>query len=206
MHPFVRDVRVFLLRLSPAAVTFALGVLCGLPALAQGRPIFSWIDANGALHATQLLAEVPEPFYSIYRVRMDAVAQAQRAAAQSGQDVRSPPSQAAVVPQVVASGGGVPNGALATAEARMRWRAQALQARHALVDATAALQAAEDARAEAARNPLLNFTPAVQARVRAADAAVEAARKQAVQARRRLLTDLPEQARKAGVPPAWLLP
>lgn len=206
MQSFVGAVRACLLPLSSGAVTFALGVLCSLPAPAHARPIFSWIDDQGALHATQLLAEVPEPFYSIYRVRMDAVAQAQRAAAQSGQDLRSPPSQAAVAPQVVASGGGAPNGALATAEARMRWRARALQARNALVDATAALQAAEDARATAAYNPLLNLTPAVQARLRTADAAVEAARKVAVQARRRLLTELPEQARKAGVPPAWLLP
>lgn len=170
-------------------------------AWADARPIFAWIDARGTLHATNNLDEVPEPYYSTYRARRDAIARAQQAAARAGREADTPPSNAGTEPLRPAASGAT----RAQHDARVAWQARMLQARSALIDATLAVQQAEGQLADARRNPILAQTPAGKAQVAAAERALDGARRAALAARKTLMLDLPAEARDQHVPPQWLL-
>ncbi len=173
---------------------FVLIIWSSTSALAGGD-IFKWVDENGNLHATQILADVPEPYYSMYASELRRRQESKQGQAPAPPAVEEAPS--APRPTQV-------KGVASENEARQkRWRELVARARADLTAATAALEAADQAVLQAGANPVLRHTPAVQAKLaelaterQAALAAVEAARRQ-------LLEDLPRQARKEGVPPRW---
>ena len=72
-----------------------LGVVLGLFAaglpLAAQTMIFKWIDRKGTLHLTDRLADVPEPYYSMYRARLREIEEQKTKAGQAGAAPTSSP-------------------------------------------------------------------------------------------------------------------
>lgn len=213
----------------------AMTALLLLPVVASGQGmIFRWVDAQGNLHVTDRLGDVPEPYYGMYLAELKRREEQRQAA---GQPAGQPAAVAAPTP--APSGDGAPAAPRAGAEGRSRpagadgpspgtsaarspsegaqtslvdaeldrretWRKLVAAQRQELAEATAALAALEAERAAAAQNPLLVHTPAVAARLAELDAQRAALLARLEKARAALLVDLPARARKENVPPKWL--
>jgi hypothetical protein len=166
--------------------------------VAGAGDIFKWVDKEGHLHATQTLADVPEPYYSMYAAELRRREEAKRNAPSD-----APPAIETVPesprPEVKL------RGTASQIEAQQKkWRQLVAEHRAALASATAALEAIDSEIEQAGANPVLRETP--QARAKLAELAEKRAEQlTAVEnARRMLLEDLPKQAKKEGVPPRWL--
>ena len=140
-------------------------------------PPFVWADADGTVHESMRLTDVPEPFLAIYRARAVARGNNSGAAAQ------------------VATG--------PEAE-RAAWQRRLQMARENLMTATVQWADLSRRDAELKLNPVLRLTPAYQAQIEAGAKPLAAALARYLAARKALTETLPEAARKAGVPMAWL--
>ena len=196
----------------PVIVAMGLG---GARAAAAGeKPIFKWYDPDGNLHVTDRLGNVPEPYYSMYLAierEKEAAGKAQPNKGSPDAPVRvapsapkRPPSRKTVPAAPRGSTSSVPSTAGAEAARRAEWKALLEHWRRELQAATAELEAIDADIAAAKLNPLLRYTPPVQAKI----AELEDERTQTVnrlnKARKMLLETLPERARREQVPPKWL--
>lgn len=182
-----------------AACLVAAGLAMGAPASAQG-PIFQWVDARGNLHLSDELADVPEPYRSMYEARLREAAEARKrngeAPAARAPVAPPPPSveydhEPSIIDQQAAN--------------RQRWKQEVATWRAELAAATAELAQADAQLGDLEMNPVLAQTPSVAADIVQARQARAAALARVERARRTLLTELPARARRDGVPPAWLL-
>lgn len=173
--------------LSAWVLVFAWGY--ALPALGQTPPAsYLWADADAQLHTETTLAAVPEPYRSAY-------------AAQRAQAARAP-----VPVSPAAPAGGATDAAVSKdpAAQRAHWQGQIALARAELLAATQAYGALDTQVSQLSANPILRLTPVVRAQVDAVAEPRAKARKRLDAARAQLITALPNAARAAGVPPAWL--
>jgi hypothetical protein len=182
-----------------------LALAAVVPATARAEaPVFVWADKDGALHVTDRLGDVPEPYYTVYAERLKEQLERQGRLPQAAppEVAASPPS----APAVAASPASVP---AVTGESeflrRKMWRELMAKWRGELAVATAELQKIEQEAAEAGMNPVLRQTPQVQAQLDAIGSRRDAARTRVLKARAMLLEVLPKRARDERVPPQWLL-
>ena len=184
-------------------VLAALWLAALLPRLAWADgEIFSWVDDKGALHATDRLADVPEPYYSIYHARLLELEKKRAASPAADPDPPADASPEASPPPATQSG---QSAAAQQAAARQTWRALIAHWRQELTSATSDLQAVEELIGHAEMNPILRQTPAVETELATLEPRRQAALARVMAARRMLLTTLPERARQERVPPLWLL-
>jgi hypothetical protein len=150
---------------------------------------FVWVDPTAALHHSARLADVPEPYAGMYR--------AQRA------DPNRPANGSAAAPT---GGSASQPGVHAEAQRLQRQQIQAevRRWRTELSHALGSLVEADKAFAEARFNPVLREVPSGREAAREAQQARDAAFVRLRMASRMLLVELPAQAQKAHLPPAWL--
>lgn len=180
-----------------ASIAAALALCLGpWAALAQQGYIFKWVDAKGNIHATDQLAEVPEPFYGMYAAKLRELEERkkERGQAASAPSQRPAPPPAPSAPSIVEL----------ELRKQQRWKAEVARWRASLTAAIAELESAQQALAELTMNPLLRTTPQVQAQLPQAEERVKRAREQVELARKTLIEDIPARARKESVPPKWL--
>lgn len=176
----------------------AVWLLALAPGARAEGPVFVWVDSAGAMHATDRLQSVPEPWFSMYAARLKELeARGQLPSAPLPADTAPPPP--APVPMVRAQ----PT-ALEVQQQRNEWRVLVGRWRTELAAATAALQKAERAYNEAGMNPILRETPAVKEQLLTLDQGRQVARQRVETARNMLQDALPKKAREEHVPPLWL--
>jgi hypothetical protein len=168
------------LRIRPSrALWLALVVGCALGshgAAAAPAPSYLWADADGTVHESIRLSDVPEPYLAIYRARAVVRATGARQP-QVGTDLEAQ---------------------------RAAWQSRLEMARQSLMDATLQWAALSRRDAELKLNPVLRLTPAYAERIAANAEPLAAARSRYLAARKALMETLPEAARRAQVPMAWL--
>jgi len=198
-------------RLLWACVLGATLAFC-MPAAAQG-PIFRWVDRDGNLHLSDELADVPEPYRSMYEARLREAAEARKHAPPAPAVPPTPAAPPAVPPSPMpahegdshAADGPAPSIIDKEVARRQRWKELVASWRAELSAATEALAQADERLGDLVANPLMAATPAVAADIAAAKQARAAALSRLEQARHMLLTELPARARRESVPPAWLM-
>ncbi len=158
-----------------------LTLLLSLPAAAAPPP-YAWVDATCAVHQSADLQQVAEPFRSAYRAQLAAAARGAKP------DPEAMPATPAAASQL---------------HARRALRAALAQQRQLLLRATAQLLAQRQA-PPAEPNPLLAQLPAGRQANAAAAARIQLICAELQASRQALLVDLPAQARKDHLPPAWL--
>ena len=152
---------------------------------------FRFVDARGVVHLTDRLGDVPEPYHSMYEAQLRL----------KKPNAKPPPVSAYQAPIYnFGRGEGARQDKL-----RQHWQSMVAQARNELAAATEALQHIDEALDQARLNPILRQTPQVKEQI----AELEGQRAEALTrlraAENRLLVELPQQAKKEGVPPKWLL-
>jgi hypothetical protein len=195
----------------------AVGLLVLSPAIrASGEPVyFHWVDAKGNLHVTDSLAEVPEPYQSLYQAKLRAAAEARERNGEGGAPAvrpEAPRSAEGASPPVQPEGGqtvapetpGAPSVIDEEAARRQRWKELVAAWRADLEQSTAELSAAEEELGNAQMNPILRELPGARERIDAAQARRQQALERVTKARKMLLEELPARAKKELVPPAWL--
>lgn len=144
---------------------------------AQAPKTYLWAEDDGTVHVSVRLEDVAEPFASIYR------------------------AQALVGAQGRASGAAVATGLEAD---RAKWQQKLARAREALLAATASWANLKSQDDQLQINPLLRLTPQVASEHQEGQEPLQLARQRYLAARKDLLINLPEQARRAQVPMAWI--
>lgn len=175
---------------------FLLAGAVTAPAYAADAPLYAFVDADGILHITDRLADVPEPYYTVYKQRRPSPA-----ADSDADPARTTPRRRPVPAAVDVAAPAADQ----QARARAQWQQLMATWRDKLSQSTLALQQAE-AEAQGASNPILRETPVGRQRWQATQARVAQWRGKAVEARRMLLETLPSRAKREHVPPQWLLP
>lgn len=198
------------------AAVCLLGAL-GSAAPAFASPIFKWIDERGDFHATDRLADVPEPYRSMYEARLAAerAAAEARAKAQAEAGQRGAPNEAfpKTSPKAqVAPASKRPPRAESSAQGfsaredalRKTWLELVKHWRDELHAATVEVEDIEKKLEEAGQNPLLRHTPPVKLELENLERTKARALGRVAEARRMLIDELPKRARKEGIPPKWL--
>lgn len=176
--------------------------LFGTRSVAAENVVYAWVDDAGTVHFTDDLAQVPEPYLSMYAAEIRA-AEERRAEERSKAGTKRKPQE----PEAAPSRPERPKPSIADSEEqkRLSWQKKVADARKELSAATDALQAAQQRRNQIAINPIMAVTPHVKARLEKAEADLAAAEQRVQRAKAYLLEDLPAKAKKAGVPYKWLL-
>jgi hypothetical protein len=187
-----------------AAVMLGLS-LAGLPLSAQPT-FFKWVDAKGSLHVTDRLADVPEPYYGMYRARIRALEEqrtktGQPAAARQPTLVPTPPVAG---PQAESAASTPVSPVVLELQHQANWQALVARWRGELANATTDLESIQTELDEASMNPILRETPEVKSRIEQVEARRSQAMARLEKARKMLLDELPARARREGVPPKWL--
>lgn len=179
--------------------------------IAVAGEIYTWMDANGDLHVTDRLNDVPEPYYSLYVAEENERRDSRELEGASAGEKAAPEHHVAGGPQaspkpVRRPGVAARSGSLLVKDAvlKKRWSQLLAQWRTELRVATERLAAIDKEIAEARHNPILSQTPQIRQRVAALGDQRIAARARVDNARRMLIEELPERARREGVPPKWL--
>ena len=178
---------------------FGIVLCCAPTPSVAGELIYYWVDKRGDLHATNKLADVPEPYFSLYETR----AKNRKVEDRKGKAAASKRTSPVIVPRTTHA---EIKRQLAKEDAdRARWKRLMLKWRTVLDNATQELRRFERELVETNANPILRHTPGVKQKA----AQIEKRRKSVLakieEAREMLLHKLPQQARKEGVPPKWLL-
>jgi len=176
--------------------------LAGLPLVAQTM-VFKWIDARGTLHVTDRLADVPEPYYSMYRAKLR---ETEEQRAKAGVAPRPAPSPPPTPPPV--EGGTPESQVLSPVELELKnradWKALVARWRGELAQATAEVESIQTELDQASLNPILRETPEVKAQLADIEARRLAAMTRLEAAKKMLLVELPARAKKESVSPKWL--
>ncbi len=174
---------------------FTLGT--ARPALADDV-LFYWVDKKGAVHATQNLDEVPEPYNAMYRARLKELEEEKQRQKAAPAPVATPPTPTPAPPPRPTS--------IAEKElARQKsWRAEMAKWRTELRVATEDLNRVQTQLDQATFNPILRTTPQAQAQVGPLEEQRERALRRVEVARKMLAEELPARAKRESVPPRWL--
>jgi len=184
---------------------FCAGLVAAILVLstpAAAQRIFYWVDAKGDLHATQSLANVPEPYYSMYRKEVEAQKDKEKDA--KTKPTKRPPARRPPPPRSSTKSQYTEQLRKHDAD-RKRWKDTVAIWRTRLATHTKRLQQLESEIGAIASNPLMAQTPHVKTKRQELDQELKAIRKKLEEARRMLLEDLPKRAKKEGVPAKWLL-
>lgn len=178
-----------------------------LAAPAQGWaqvPFFRWIDNKGDLHISDVLGDVPEPYYSMYKAKLREQKEksSSRPAPAPAKPAPRPAQRNQVRPKPSAAKG--PSVIDVQIRKREQWKRMIATWRQNLAAATAKLERIDKGIAQLRMNPVLRETPQVKAKVRASEQARRAALAKVQAATQMLLKTLPEKARRDRVPPKWL--
>lgn len=184
-----------------AALAVGLLLFAVSAAQASGNRIFKWVDGDGDIHMTDTLAEVPEPYRSMYRAELEK--QKEKDAKDGGTNGEAK-RQRERAPKKTADSSNETRPSTKIRQKRERWKALVAKWRKRLKHATAELQNANVELARLRRNPLLRQTPKYRARIAAAEKRRQAALQKVEQAKKMLTEELPRRAKKADVPPKWL--
>ena len=84
------------------------------------------------------------------------------------------------------------------------WKSKVQNARAVLMTATDELRVIDEQIQQKHNNPLLAQTPEVAAELSVLEAKRQQIEQSVVSARKVLLVDIPQQAKKEGIPPKWL--
>ncbi len=163
-------------------------------ALAQGM-IFKWVDKQGVIHLTDRLGDVPEPYHSLYAVKLRELEARRKVAGNQPPAPRPAPSAPTPTPSPLA----------AELARQQEWKDTVAKWRRELEEATTEYENIHGELSEAQLNPVLRLTPEVQARITAIEARLADALARLERARHMLLSELPRKAKAEGVPPKWLL-
>lgn len=179
------------------ACTFGLLLGIVLPC-AAGEPLFVWMEPSGALHATDRLQAVPEPWFSAYKARLEELKKRgeQPEAADDTQPSPSPPPRFPASKTVTAE---------EVAAQRQAWRDLVKHYRRELGAATDALKQLDDEIEATHANPILRFTPAVQEKLAGLQSSRPLVQARVEAAQRMLIEELPRRARVEHVPLLWLM-
>jgi len=202
-------------RRSAAVLVLACALVHG-SAVSAGSSIFRWVDAQGNLHLTDTLAEVPEPYFSMYTAKLREAEERKNNRAASAEGTAAAPARVpesltnaeadarviAAMPQDAGAEGEVP-AYVREAKRRTEWKALIAHWREELEAATQELGQRTEEVGELTVNPLLRETPAVRQAIATAEALRLEAMRRVERARQMLLTELPARAKKDMVPPAW---
>jgi hypothetical protein len=173
--------------------------------------IFRWVDRAGNLHLSDELADVPEPYYSLYREKLrqrdEARQQGHKPPGARAASAASSEAAASRVPMPKPAGSESAGGSIIEQEEakRQAWKELVSYWRNELAAATEALAQADKRLGDLQANPILRLTPAVQSQLPEAQEVRRAALARVEKARHMLLETLPARAKKEGVPPAWLM-
>jgi hypothetical protein len=187
-------------------------VLASSLAASSGR-IFRWVDKTGDLHVTDRLADVPEPYYSMYaaeiaRLEKNKGKQKSRdrsvAPAPRSTPPRSPGSSAAPAPPAGRRAGG-PSIVDRELARQKQWQDLVARWRKELATATAEVEKIDQELAQARSNPILRTTPQARAQIEAIESRRVGALRKLERARKMLLETIPARARAEQVPPRWLM-
>lgn len=181
-----------------------VAVVLGLaPPAHADAPLFVWVDKAGALHATDRLQDVPEPFYGMYAAQLK---EREKAAGGAG---APPPPAPAEAPARTNTPSGAPFAAPLTAadlaSSRQNWKELVAHWRLELAQATAELQKIDGEMENVQGNPVLRLLPTNQERIQVLMPLRTLAQDRVEKARRHLVDEIPKRARAQGVPPQWLL-
>lgn len=165
--------------LHAVALIGLFAAVCASHAHAAPRKQFVWADADGTVHTSAQLADVAEPYLSLYRAEALATVQARGACA----------------------GGATATGLEAD---RSRWQDRVRTARGQLLAATLAWAQLQAAAQTVQVNPILRLLPAAQEKPGVSPEVRAQAKARLSAARKALEETLPEEARRAHVPMAWL--
>lgn len=175
-------------------------------ALAE-RYLFRWVGADGVLHVTDRLDDVPEPYYSAYVARLKQIEEERekRARESGGRPPKSAGTEAPTEVPRAPRPRPVPRGAADDILARQAWwKAEVARWRHELMEATEALRRIEEELGNLQSNALLAVTGPSKTRSAELEAAQPPAVARVEKAKKQLMDVLPAQAKKEGVPPRWL--
>ena len=181
------------------SLSVVLGLLVTAWSALAATMFFKWIDAKGNLHVTDRLADVPEPYYAMYRAKVREIEERE-----AKQGIAVPETTSAPVERIEAVRPSAPSIVDLELQRQKDWRALVANWRGELTAATAEVESLQNELDDATLNPILRETP------QAKDQIAEIADRHAVAmrrleaARQMLLVDLPARARKDGVPPKWL--
>lgn len=149
-----------------------------------------WADASGRVHYERSLAEVPEPYHSMYR---------------QGRRTAQGTLEFDTEPQATPPGLDSESATEQVIAARDQWRSLTGGWQAELYASLRELLQAMMRPAPLAFNPMLQYTPAGRTIVGGTQQqVVQDARTRALRARHMLLDVLPRMARAQGAPPAWL--
>lgn len=161
--------------------------------------MFYWADERGQMHITDRLDQVPEPYYSIYAERIKKMEAANTTKTPTGATPSQPPTPS--VGQNWPKMGEVSRAEIAK---QQYWKSKVQNARAVLMTATDELRVIDEQIQQKHNNPLLAQTPEVAAELSVLEAKRQQIEQSVVSARKVLLVDIPQQAKKEGIPPKWL--
>lgn len=180
---------------------------------ARADQFYKWVDESGVFHITDRLSQVPEPYRSVYAAQARERKKREEEAAKARGEAPASSSASKPKPKVApprrpgasTQGGRTTGGLLAREEAqRQKWQGLVQQWREALLRATREIEAIDAQIQEATRNPVLRYTAPVLAELQELERQRNRAEARLAEARRMLLEELPERARKEQVPHKWL--
>jgi len=180
---------------------------------------YKWVDEDGVVHFTDNPYDLPEPQRSKVLRELEKEREAQKEKRSSehpplppgARQERPPPSRdVSPSPKAGSAEGRKANeeseaaGEQQPASQRDHWRNKIKTAREKAAGLEEKCKQLESERDQANRNALVFARPGARAKARQADAELARCREQLDKARHHLRIGLPEEARKAGVPPGWL--
>jgi hypothetical protein len=202
----------------PGIVIFSIVLGVGiLVAPTKGRAeVYQYVDKNGTVHYTDRIEDLPEPYRSkAWKEYLEKQEQKKKTAPQpSGQSGGLEPlpdvSHDRIPPQNTSSSDtsgsssdtympSVPKG-----PDKSLWQGKAEQAKKRVEELEQRCQDLEKQRGQNAQNNLLFSRPMDREAAQKSTAESSKCQEDLKAARRYLDEDLPEEARKAGVPPGWL--
>jgi chromosome segregation ATPase len=153
--------------------------------------LYQWTDDRGVVHMTDELGKVPEK-YREQAMQLEVPKKEQTDERRMGQQAPAAPSST--------------NTRQRDDARKAQWQRRMREARQQLADAERRYQELEQQRKEALESAGSPATGRRQGRVEAEriEQEMQRVRQDIEAARTRLEVDLPEEARKAGVPPGWL--
>ena len=180
-------------RIALFALIMTVMLACSSGAADQGQYLFQWTDEKGMMHITDSLDKVPTQ----YRSRAQSMRQ-------------SGAVEETVQEQPVPAGGAVRDQNAADAEADLKesWQGRILDAKRRLADAENRSQALEQRKqsimAQWGASGATLPPQEVLDQVKQIDRDVEKTRQEISDIRNEINVGIPDEARKAGVPPGWL--
>ncbi len=176
-----------------------------LLATATNQPLLlRWVDKQGVIHITDDMTQIPEPYYSIYLKKIEELkARGEVKEDQNGKIILARPAAAAPTPKLYDNN---PAPAISPYPEKSKeyWQNILHTNRQKLIALTDEFAKIEEELAALRNMGELAFLLQNKQKIREFEE-MRAAKLQEIENTKKFLEkDLPEQARKAGVPPGWV--